>query len=1396
LPIRNDNMASSSRNPNIITTPNTLEESWSLLREGTDSMMNKPAEGMSSAKYMQLYTIIYNYCTSSKLNSEPLQMASALNKTGANLMGADLYKCLHQYFVEHVKGICQASIELEGEKFLQYYTEKWERFTTGASFVNRLFTYLNRHWIKREKDEGRKNVHSVYTLALVNWKENFFVDLQKHNKLTLAVLSLIENQRNNEVIDPNLVKRAVGSFVSLGLDESDSNRQNLDVYKESFEGPFLKETERYYRVESEAFIAKTSIPEYMQKAEMRLKEEENRVDMYLHLSSRRMLVTTCETVLVKEHAELLQEEFMRLLENQKESDLSRMHGLLGRIPEGLDPLRAQFEVATKASGISEISRIAGDKPDSVEPKAYVDGILGVYTKYSELVKKSFRGEAGFNAALDKACREFINTNAVTGKSSQKSPELLAKYSDQLLKKTNKVGEETDLNQSLLQTMTVFKYIEAKDVFQKFYSKMLAKRLVFFQSASDDAEASMISRLKDQCGYTIILRRCNGCFLFKERMTQTHDASDLSVDFHALALATGSWPLQAPTTGLTIPIELAPTYERFSLYYQNKHSGRKLTWLWQLSRMELKTNYTKTKYTFMVSSYQGAILLQFNVGGDSLSFSEISTGTGLDDPTLKPTLALLVKQKVLTQDDDTYDLNLEFKSKKIRVSLNAPVKAEQKAESADVMKTVDEDRKLLIQAVIVRIMKSRKTLKHQALIQESIGQLASRFKPSVVDIKKAIEVLIEKEYVQRQKDSRDVFEYVKKKKKRMPNQHHRAHIPTSTTTTTTTTTTEAPPLTARSIQPQQPSGTLADLTACLRSTTGEIPPPLVGASITVLGTSIYVFGGRLVPTRLMISDMYRLDLNTLEWQKIWPEPSLGLRSDSKGKAKATESDLITQDPSSESTTTTTNEIQTPVIIPPRAPHPRYFHSAEAWGHKLVIFGGMGYAATPNKIHTQPTDSNHQPTESELGLCVLDDLVIFDSITRTWSFPTTSPAQQIAMPSPRYAHLSCLTSETGYDLPINNNQGQDISNRYIGEINVLDLDSMQWIEGRRWERHCGTYRSVACTAPLTVRQGDRLDGSDNPDHDEDRLRRLSWSEKPSVERPEPVYLYSNFNFNDVRRDLELISYPTTPPPPPASPSSTGHYTTIHPLSHTMTGVLPNGLRFPTGAMVGNHMIISGTSLNQEKLRDQTDCFAIWALDLSQANHKHVPIKVPHGQRPDISTYNNTQFGAGKVVWQRIDPGRIMMSGSWNRAVGWGNCLVILGNKDRDIVDDYHHRQINFVDLAFIDLEPFAIYQPPFSNQSYVPHGFSRETSLKSARLGLSLLSNVHLSDFEIVCVDGTVIPLNKRMLEDRWPWFRERLNEFKLKATKVNVAYQKQIQEFCQSSKTIINNSNKSTTNNNN
>jgi hypothetical protein len=49
-------------------------------------------------------------------------------------------------------------------------------------------------------------------------------------------------------------------------------------------------------------------------------------------------------------------------------------------------------------------------------------------------------------------------------------------------------------------MVLFKYIEDKDVFQQFYTTKLSKRLIHGVSASDESEASMISKLKEACGF--------------------------------------------------------------------------------------------------------------------------------------------------------------------------------------------------------------------------------------------------------------------------------------------------------------------------------------------------------------------------------------------------------------------------------------------------------------------------------------------------------------------------------------------------------------------------------------------------------------------------------------------------------------------------------------------------------------------------------------------------------------------------------------------------------------------------------------------------------------------------------------------------------------------------------
>ena len=693
----------------------------------------------------------------------------------SDIMGLELYFKMKDFFNSYQVSLKEKGSKLMDECLLKFYTDQWEEYQFSSKVINGVCSYLNRHWVRKQLEDNKKeDVYEIYQLALVTWRDNMFAHL--HKQTTNAILKLISRERCGETINKRLVSSVKDCYVQLGLNVEDPTAmgQNLSVYKDSFQNEFLEDTERFYILESVEFLRENTVTEYIKKVEQRLKEEENRVLEYLHESTRQPLLDTCHKVLIKQHLELFYAEFQNLLNADKKEDLGRMFSIVSRIPDALCELSNLLENHICIQGVAAIEKLGQEALN--DPKIYVTTILDVHRKYKALVLTSFNNRSGFMAGLDKACAKFINNNAVTkiANNSNKSPELLANYCDILLKKSSKNPEEAELEDTLNEVIVVFKYIEDKDVFQKFYSKMLAKRLVQQTSASDDAEASMISKLKQACGweYTSKLQKMFQDIGVSKDLNEnfkTHldnSMESLDMDFSIQVLSSGSWPFHQSWI-FSLPPQLERCVNRFTVFYSGQHQGRKLNWLLHMSKGELVTNCFKNKYTLQASTLQMSVLLAFNEA-DTWTVLKLAEVTQIKMDILIQVLQILLKCKLLVgPNPDIMDINPDstvtlyhgYKNKKLRVNINIPVKTEQRQEIEVTHKNIEEDRKLIIQAAIVRIMKMRKQLKHQQLMTEVLNNISSRFKPKIQVIKKCIDILIEKEYLERQEEQKDTYNYL-------------------------------------------------------------------------------------------------------------------------------------------------------------------------------------------------------------------------------------------------------------------------------------------------------------------------------------------------------------------------------------------------------------------------------------------------------------------------------------------------------------------------------------------------------------------------------------------------------------------------------------------------------------
>ncbi|KAL3271007.1 hypothetical protein HHI36_021508 [Cryptolaemus montrouzieri] len=692
-------------------------------------------------------------------------------------MADRLYAETKQYLIDHVARLLN-KVQEDGEAHLvKNYFTYWSQYSVGSQYLHSLYLYLNQQHIRTHKMSDAEIIYGspdssggeqmeIGELALEVWQSGMIAPLGL--RLVKLLLEAIDADRAQKTL-PVSIEAIRGTILSFVEVQGYKKKAPLQLYQELFEEPFLNASGEHFKHDAARLLQERDVSLYMEKVKVKIEEELFRARRFLHSSSLAKVSQRCETHMVAEHLEFLYSECMNMVRGERRRDLSNMYDLLKSVQNAMQILVETVLEHIKTQGLTAVGNLQGENVHI----NFVENLLTVYNKYKQLIQEVFKSDQNFMGALDKACNYVINHRPNGGKCPCRSPELLAKYCDTLLKKSSKGISESEIEEKLAQSITIFKYIDDKDVFQKFYSRMLAKRLIHQQTQSMDAEETMINRLKQACGYefTSKLHRMftdmsvSADLNNKFQVYLKQDNIDLGINFGIYVLQAGAWPLgQAIVTPFSLPQQLEKSVQMFESFYHHRFNGRKLTWLHHLCQAELRLGHLKKSYVVTVQTFQMAILLLFE-STNSLTCKEIRDTLQLNTEHFYRHAISLVESKLLWADTEELKettvlrLNMDYSNKRTKFRITAAVQKESQQEVEQTINSVEEDRKMYLQAAIVRIMKSRKVLKHNALIQEVYAQSKVSFAPSVQLIKKCIESLIDKQYIERTAHSSEEYSYV-------------------------------------------------------------------------------------------------------------------------------------------------------------------------------------------------------------------------------------------------------------------------------------------------------------------------------------------------------------------------------------------------------------------------------------------------------------------------------------------------------------------------------------------------------------------------------------------------------------------------------------------------------------
>ena len=668
-------------------------------------------------EFINVYTIVYNM---------------SLNP---NNYSAQLYQYYSKIYDDYLNRVLT---KIDNNMILQEIITIWNNHSIMIKWLSIFFFFLDKLYIPKNR---LINLHDV----AIKCFKNIIYDYYKE-KMKNEILILVEQYRNNHQVDMTSVKNILIVFLNIGIN-------SIEYYVNDFETYFIDATKNYYTQKAEELNILSS-SEYLHKVTEYINKEIEMIDKYFSLSrvstKDKILKILNKVLLLNKQDEIINKElsgFYKLLEDDKHDDLQLMFISFFNI-NSLELMVNIFEKFIRDKGIIIINELNDSTEKNLKvplkdlkniEQTYVENLIELYNKYHNYFDKNRL----FNKALDTSfniiCNKEVNNKTLS--------EILSSYCDSLFKKNKSTDENISDN-----IIKIFKHIDNKDLFAEFYRRKLSNRLL--QRITDydnELEREIIIKFKTVCGnqFTSKMETMLNDLSISDGFNKEFKHSNFSTS----VITTGIWPNHV-SVNVNLSDSMLKYVESFTNFYQSKYSTRKLSWVHQLGICEISFKADRI-YILVVNTYQAIVLLLFNDEfTESLNIDQIIQTSGLPVEDVNRCLESLCKSKIIIEVEKQYSINNNFKSKFLKLKIPYVISNDKK----QITESVNVNRKYEIEAVIVRIMKSRKELTYQNLMIE-IGSAIQLKGLDIRTIKSRIDDLISREFIERDRENSSLLKYI-------------------------------------------------------------------------------------------------------------------------------------------------------------------------------------------------------------------------------------------------------------------------------------------------------------------------------------------------------------------------------------------------------------------------------------------------------------------------------------------------------------------------------------------------------------------------------------------------------------------------------------------------------------